>query len=56
MDADGFIERCEEPSRFGIYYYLVDEEDMPTTETNVVNLCLYHAVYQESIWVGGDLD
>lgn len=56
MDSDGFIERCEEETRFGLYYYLVDDEDMPSTDTMVINLCIYHAVYQESIWVGGDIE
>jgi hypothetical protein len=52
MDADGFIEKCEEEAFFSLYYGMdLGEDGYPC---NIVSLCIYHTVYQESIWIGKD--
>lgn len=52
MDADGFIEKCQEEAFFSLYYGMdLGEDGYPC---NIVSLCIYHTVYQESIWIGKD--
>jgi hypothetical protein len=44
-DGTGLIERCEEDADVGMYFgdkFLV----------NVISLCHYHCINQESIWIG----
>jgi len=45
-DGTGLIERCEEDADVGMYFgdrFLV----------NVISLCHYHCINQESIWISG---
>ena len=44
---DGFWERCDEDSDFGIYFG-------DNKKVKMVSLCHYHTIYQESVWVGGE--
>jgi hypothetical protein len=45
-DGSGFIERCEEDADVGMYF---GNKQL----VNVISLCHYHCIYQESIWIGG---
>lgn len=45
-DGYGELYQCEANADHGIYF-----GDM--TITNMVSLCKYHTIYQESLWVGG---
>jgi len=43
--ADLEFERCEAPADFGVYF------GTDTATINMVSLCQYHLIYQESIWI-----
>ena len=45
LDLGDMLERCEEDAERGFYY----GNDVVV---NMISLCLFHAVYQESLWLG----
>ena len=45
MNLGDVLERCEEDAERGFYY----GNDVVV---NMISLCLFHAVYQESLWLG----
>ena len=45
MDLGDVLERCENNAERGFYYG--DDKRVA-----MISLCLFHAVYQESIWLG----
>ena len=45
LDLGDVLERCEEDAERGFYY----GNDVMV---NMISLCLFHAVYQESLWLG----
>lgn len=49
--AWGELERCESDAVFGLYFG-------SSTRVSMISLCLYHTIYQESIWISeqGDDD
>ena len=50
QDDDG-DERCKEDADFGIYFQV-----WGTPTINMVSLCYYHTIAQESYWKGGDIE
>jgi len=44
-DGQGLWERCEAKADVGLYY---GDKEM----VKGVSLCLFHCIYQESIWIG----
>ena len=49
------IDVCEEEAEFGVYMGIqtpTNGEGFDVT-TLSVSFCLYHTIYQESIWIGG---
>ena len=47
LDLGDVLERCEEDAERGFYY----GNDVVV---NMISLCLFHAVYQESLWLGDE--
>ena len=45
-DEYGEYERCDAEAEIGLYFRRSDARVM------MVSLCLYHTIYQESIWIG----
>jgi len=49
------IDVCEEEAEFGVYMGIQtpNNSDGFDVTTLSVSFCLYHTIYQESIWIGG---
>jgi hypothetical protein len=46
IDDGSELERCPEEATVGFYYG-------DNRRVKMVSLCQYHAIYQESLWIGG---